>query len=141
MVGWGIGPCDLRASRSGFSRCLGCFTSVFPSVFSMATVSRLLQPGHLHSYGQTLRLGASREELHILEILQAIVQGSPAWRAWGWWGFPAASVSCSAIMHRTPLNRNPWNRSLPQNKHHSYSRISLSSPPWSGSYAHVSSRW
>ena len=41
----------------------------------------------------------------------------------GWWGFPAASVSCSAIMHRTPLNRNPWNRSLPQNKHHSYSRI------------------
>lgn len=72
MVGWGIGPCDLRASRSGFSRCLGCFTSVFPLVFSMATVSRLLQPGHLHSYGQTLRLGASREELHTLEILQAI---------------------------------------------------------------------
>jgi hypothetical protein len=51
--------------------------------------------------------GALRVELHFWRCLQAFVQvcsmGSMA--SMGKWGFPAASVSCSAIMHWPPLNR------------------------------------
>jgi hypothetical protein len=108
---WGIGPCDSRASRSGFSQCLGCFTSVFPlsildgdcfspsSTWSVAFLRADTQAG-----------GATRRIAH-LEILQAIVQGLQHGEHGLVGAFSAASVSCSAIMHRAPLNRNPWNRS------------------------------
>ena len=60
----------------------------FPSVFSMASVSRLLQPGQSRSYEQTLRLGALREELHIWRDSAGNCPGSLAWRAWVGGAFP-----------------------------------------------------
>ena len=108
---WGIGPCDLRASRSGFSRCLGCFTLVFPSMSSMATVSRFLQPGQSRSYEAKHSGWGGHANNCTFGDSAGNYPGFSSMASMGWWGFPAASVSCSAIMHRTPLNRNPWNRS------------------------------
>lgn len=52
---------------------------------------------------------ALRVELHFWRFSASNCPGSPAWRAWMGGAFPAASVSCSAIMHWTPLNETLGN--------------------------------
>ena len=114
----------------------------FPQCSRWRLFLAFFQPGQSRSYEQTLKgWGRHARNCTFWRFCRQLSRVSSSMASMGPWGFPAASVSCSAIMHRTPLNRNPWNRSLPQNKHYSYSRISLTSPPWSGSCAHVSSRW
>ena len=82
---WGIGPCDSRASRSGFSRCLGCFTSVFPFSVLDGDCFSLSSTWSVAFLGADTQTGALREELHIWRFCRQLSRVS-SMASMGWWG-------------------------------------------------------
>lgn len=72
---WGIGPCDSRASRSGFPRCLGCFTSGFPLCVLDGDCFSPSSTWSLAFLRADTQVGGVTRRIAPLEILQAIVQG------------------------------------------------------------------